>query len=131
MYEYSREKGLSSWEKRCCMYADKCSHAFSLTFLFSLERNCIFLSGRRHFLRCHFVFTCAPSCTYTCRWQDECATLSGGERRRLQLLACLAVRPNVLVLDEPTNDLDLPTLSVLEEFLDGFEGVLVVVSHDR
>lgn len=65
------------------------------------------------------------------RWQDECSTLSGGERRRLQLLACLAVRPNVLVLDEPTNDLDLPTLSVLEEFLDDFEGVLVVVSHDR
>lgn len=70
-------------------------------------------------------------CTMVLRWQDECATLSGGERRRLQLLACLAVRPNVLVLDEPTNDLDLPTLSVLEEFLDDFEGVLVVVSHDR
>jgi len=65
------------------------------------------------------------------RWQDEVAGLSGGERRRLQLLACLAARPNVLVLDEPTNDLDIATLSVLEEYLDDFQGVLVVVSHDR
>ena len=52
------------------------------------------------------------------RWQDEVAKLSGGERRRLQLLACLAARPNVLVLDEPTNDLDIATLAVLEEYLD-------------
>jgi ABC transport system ATP-binding/permease protein len=58
-------------------------------------------------------------------------SLSGGERRRLYLLWTLAVRPNVLFLDEPTNDLDLPTLSVLEEFLDHFRGALVVVSHDR
>ena len=65
------------------------------------------------------------------RWNDEVAGLSGGERRRLQLLACLAARPNVLVLDEPTNDLDMATLSVLEEYLDDFQGVLVVVSHDR
>ena len=65
------------------------------------------------------------------RWQDEVAKLSGGERRRLQLLACLAARPNVLVLDEPTNDLDIATLGVLEEYLDSFKGVLVVVSHDR
>ena len=65
------------------------------------------------------------------RWQDDVAKLSGGERRRLQLLACLAARPNVLVLDEPTNDLDIATLSVLEEYLDDFGGVLVVVSHDR
>ena len=65
------------------------------------------------------------------RWQDEVAKLSGGERRRLQLLACLAARHNVLVLDEPTNDLDIATLTVLEEYLDDFKGVLVVVSHDR
>ena len=65
------------------------------------------------------------------RWMDEVAKLSGGERRRLQLLACLAARPNVLVLDEPTNDLDIATLTVLEEYLDDFKGVLVVVSHDR
>ena len=65
------------------------------------------------------------------RWNDEVARLSGGERRRLQLLACLAARPNVLVLDEPTNDLDIATLTVLEEYLDDFQGVVVVVSHDR
>eukprot|EP00900_Chrysochromulina_parva_P002833 jgi/Chrpa1/12550/Chrysochromulina_OHIO_Genome00017480-RA len=65
------------------------------------------------------------------RWQDDVAKLSGGERRRLQLLACLAARPNVLVLDEPTNDLDIATLTVLEEYLDEYRGVLLVVSHDR
>eukprot|EP00613_Pedinella_sp_CCMP2098_P080357 CAMPEP_0171936358 /NCGR_PEP_ID=MMETSP0993-20121228/33771_1 /TAXON_ID=483369 /ORGANISM="non described non described, Strain CCMP2098" /LENGTH=914 /DNA_ID=CAMNT_0012577521 /DNA_START=29 /DNA_END=2773 /DNA_ORIENTATION=- len=65
------------------------------------------------------------------RWNDEVSKLSGGERRRLQLLACLASRPNVLVLDEPTNDLDLLTLGVLEEFLEEFTGVMVCVSHDR
>ena len=58
-------------------------------------------------------------------------TLSGGERRRLQLLVVLAARPNVLFLDEPTNDLDLDTLRVLEDFLDEWPGALVVVSHDR
>ena len=59
------------------------------------------------------------------------ATLSGGERRRLQLVAILAQRPNVLLLDEPTNDLDLDTLRVLEDFLEDWPGALVVVSHDR
>ena len=59
------------------------------------------------------------------------ANLSGGERRRLQLLAVLAERPNVLLLDEPTNDLDLDTLRILEDFLDDWPGTLVVVSHDR
>ena len=58
-------------------------------------------------------------------------SLSGGERRRLQLLAVLATRPNVLLLDEPTNDLDLDTLRILEDFLDDWPGTLVVVSHDR
>jgi ATP-binding cassette subfamily F protein uup len=58
-------------------------------------------------------------------------SLSGGERRRLYLLGVLAHQPNVLFLDEPTNDLDVQTLTVLEQFLDAFEGCLVVVSHDR
>lgn len=57
--------------------------------------------------------------------------LSGGERRRLQLLAVLASQPNVLLLDEPTNDLDLDTLRILEDFLDRWPGTLIVVSHDR
>jgi ATP-binding cassette subfamily F protein uup len=57
--------------------------------------------------------------------------LSGGERRRLQLLLALASRPNVLFLDEPTNDLDLETIRLLEEFLSQWPGTLVVVSHDR
>jgi ATP-binding cassette subfamily F protein uup len=57
--------------------------------------------------------------------------LSGGERRRLQLLLALAARPNVLFLDEPTNDLDLETIRLLEEFLSQWPGTLVVVSHDR
>jgi len=58
-------------------------------------------------------------------------SLSGGERRRLYLLRTLVHQPNVLFLDEPTNDLDIQTLTVLEEFLDYFVGCLVVVSHDR
>jgi len=58
-------------------------------------------------------------------------TLSGGERRRLQLLHILASKPNVLFLDEPTNDLDLETLRALEDYLDSWPGAVVVVSHDR
>ncbi|MDP9406249.1 MAG: ATP-binding cassette domain-containing protein, partial [Actinomycetota bacterium] len=57
--------------------------------------------------------------------------LSGGERRRLELLLVLATAPNLLFLDEPTNDLDLDTLGVLEEYLDAWPGALVVASHDR
>ena len=57
--------------------------------------------------------------------------LSGGERRRLQLLRVLIQNPNFLILDEPTNDLDLQTLNVLESFLTGFQGSLLIASHDR
>jgi ATP-binding cassette subfamily F protein uup len=57
--------------------------------------------------------------------------LSGGERRRLYLLQILIGNPNVLFLDEPTNDLDIPTLSCLEDYLDSYGGSLVVSSHDR
>ena len=59
------------------------------------------------------------------------AQLSGGERRRLQLLRILMAEPNVLVLDEPTNDLDTDTLASLEDLLDSWPGTLIVVSHDR
>jgi ATP-binding cassette subfamily F protein uup len=58
-------------------------------------------------------------------------TLSGGERRRLQMLLVLAKRPNVLFLDEPTNNLDLDTIRILEDFFEEWTGALVVVSHDR
>ena len=57
--------------------------------------------------------------------------LSGGEKRRLFLLRVLMQAPNILILDEPTNDLDVQTLSVLEEYLEGFNGCVIVVSHDR
>jgi len=57
--------------------------------------------------------------------------LSGGERKRLHLMKVLMQNPNFLILDEPTNDLDIDTLNVLEEFLENFPGILVLVSHDR
>lgn len=57
--------------------------------------------------------------------------LSGGERRRLNLLRVLMEAPNVLILDEPTNDLDTQTLVILEDYLDSYEGIVIVVSHDR
>lgn len=59
------------------------------------------------------------------------AKLSGGERRRLQLLKVLIEHPNFLILDEPTNDLDIDTLNVLEDFLQDYDGCIVLVSHDR
>jgi ATP-binding cassette subfamily F protein uup len=71
-----------------------------------------------------FLFTPDQQYTYVSK-------LSGGERRRLHLLAVLFRNPNFLVLDEPTNDLDLPTLGVLETFLADFPGCLMIVSHDR
>jgi ABC transport system ATP-binding/permease protein len=59
------------------------------------------------------------------------STLSGGERRRLALIRMLMANPNIIFLDEPTNDLDIPTLTSLEEYLEDFYGVLLIVSHDR
>jgi ATP-binding cassette subfamily F protein uup len=63
--------------------------------------------------------------------QSKAIELSGGERRRLQLLLAMSKRPNVLILDEPTNDLDLETIRLIEEFLAEWPGTLIVVSHDR
>lgn len=57
--------------------------------------------------------------------------LSGGEKRRLYLLRILMSAPNVLILDEPTNDLDIQTLTILEDYLDHFDGIIIIVSHDR
>src|SRR6202000_3361565 len=71
-----------------------------------------------------FQFTPEQQFTYISK-------LSGGEKKRLQLLAVLFRNPNFLILDEPTNDFDLPTLSVLENFLSDFPGCLLIVSHDR
>ena len=72
----------------------------------------------------YFLFT--PQTQY-----DYVEKLSGGERRRLYLCTVLMRNPNFLVLDEPTNDLDIMTLQVLEEFLQGYGGCLIVISHDR
>ena len=65
------------------------------------------------------------------RQQTKVGDLSGGERRRLQFLRLLMAEPNVLILDEPTNDLDIETLTSMEDVLDGWAGTLLVVSHDR
>jgi ATP-binding cassette subfamily F protein uup len=67
------------------------------------------------------------------RWQHSSLVekLSGGEKRRLSLIKILMANPNVLLMDEPTNDFDLDTLSALENYLDDFYGVLLIVSHDR
>lgn len=71
-----------------------------------------------------FLFTPDKQYTYL-------NALSGGEKKRLQLLAVLFKNPNFLILDEPTNDLDLPTLAVLERFLEAYQGCVMIVSHDR
>jgi ABC transport system ATP-binding/permease protein len=57
--------------------------------------------------------------------------LSGGEKKRLHLLTVLISQPNFLILDEPTNDMDLSTLTVLEDYLENYKGCLIIVSHDR
>ena len=62
---------------------------------------------------------------------DYVSKLSGGERQRLHLCTVLMRSPNFLILDEPTNDLDIPTLNVLEEYLKNFQGCLIIISHDR
>ena len=62
---------------------------------------------------------------------NRVGTLSGGERRRLYLLTILMSQPNLLVMDEPTNDLDIVTLNILEEYLKEFSGTLIIISHDR
>jgi ATP-binding cassette subfamily F protein uup len=64
-------------------------------------------------------------------FNSKLGTLSGGELRRLYLLDILMKSPNLLILDEPTNDLDIVTLNVLEEYLSDFKGTLIIVSHDR
>ena len=66
----------------------------------------------------------------TMQW-SKIEKLSGGEKRRLYLLRVLMSAPNVLILDEPTNDLDIQTLTILEDYLDRFDGIVIVVSHDR
>ena len=72
------------------------------------------------------MFLFSPSQQY-----DFVGKLSGGERQRLHLCTVLMHSPNFLILDEPTNDLDIPTLNVLEEYLKNFRGCLIVISHDR
>ena len=64
-------------------------------------------------------------------FNNKVEKLSGGERRRLYLLTILMQQPNLLILDEPTNDLDIVTLNILEEYLKEFSGSLIIVSHDR
>jgi len=64
-------------------------------------------------------------------WNNRLDRLSGGEKRRLYLLTVLMQEPNVLILDEPTNDLDIVTLNILEEYLLDFKGTLIIVTHDR
>ncbi len=86
------------------------------------------LGGGRHlsamqFLE-HFMFTPAQQQNYICK-------LSGGEKRRLYLCTVLMTSPNFLVLDEPTNDLDIQSLQILEAYLQDFQGCVIVVSHDR
>ncbi len=86
------------------------------------------LGGGKHlsamqFLQ-HFMFT-------PLQQQNYIYKLSGGERRRLQLCTVLMENPNFLILDEPTNDMDIVTLQILEQYLQDFRGCVIIVSHDR
>ncbi|MCK5823296.1 MAG: ATP-binding cassette domain-containing protein, partial [Bacteroidales bacterium] len=72
----------------------------------------------------YFLFSYDKHYTYVSK-------LSGGEKRRLYLMTVLMKNPNFLILDEPTNDLDIMTLTVLEDYLQNFQGCVIVVSHDR
>ena len=65
------------------------------------------------------------------RWNQRISVLSGGERRRLQLLTVLTKNPNFLILDECTSDLDHQTVMAVESYLQTFDGVLLIISHDR
>lgn len=71
-----------------------------------------------------FLFT--PDMQYT-----PISKLSGGEKRRLYLLSVLVSGANVLILDEPSNDVDIPTVTILEDYLNAFSGIVITVSHDR
>ncbi len=81
--------------------------------------------------RKHVMATCATSCSPPEQAKTPIAVLSGGERGRMMLARALARPSNLLVLDEPTNDLDLETLDLLEEMLTDYSGTVLLVSHDR
>lgn len=116
VFGYFSQQGLAFKENmRVIEYVKSISESFPLTKGGSLSA--------AQFLEL-FLFPPEKQYTYV-------ESLSGGEKKRLQLLTILFHNPNFLILDEPTNDLDLPTLSVLENFLFDFRGCLIIVSHDR
>ena len=88
----------------------------------------VVINGTTHYTPMQFLtrFLFSPA-----DQQKYISTLSGGEMRRLHLAAVLITQPNFLILDEPTNDLDIMTLGILEEYLRGFKGCVIVISHDR
>ena len=88
----------------------------------------VVINGTTHYTPMQFLtrFLFSPA-----DQQKYISTLSGGEMRRLHLAAVLITQPNFLILDEPTNDLDIMTLGILEEYLQNFKGCVIVISHDR
>ena len=88
----------------------------------------VVINGTTHYTPMQFLsrFLFSPA-----DQQKYIATLSGGEMRRLHLAAVLITQPNFLILDEPTNDLDIMTLAILEDYLKEFKGCVIVISHDR